>query len=87
MSVQKFIFGMLLVVAVVTAWSLIDGASWGTIALRMIASAILLQVGYFLVVLVLVGRERGRSQSEQIATSSAKRSDNGSVTSEQKVSH
>ena len=57
MSVQKFVIGMLFVAAVVTVWSLLDAAPWSMIALRAIACAVILQVGYFLVVLALVARE------------------------------
>ena len=57
MSVQKFVIGMLFVASVVTVWSLLDAAPWSMIALRAIACAVILQVGYFLVVLALVARE------------------------------
>lgn len=60
MSAAKFVVGMLFVVAIVTVWSILDAASWGTIALRAIICAAVLQVGYFLIVLVLVGREPAR---------------------------
>jgi exopolysaccharide production repressor protein len=86
MSVQKFIVGMLLVVAVVAVWSLVDGAPWGTIVLRAIASAIVLQVGYFVVVLALIGREPGRSGARKAGKSSTESSEARSVASEREVS-
>ena len=54
MSLPKFVIGMIIVIAAVCIWSYIDSATIGTIVLRMIVSAIILQVGYFLVVLFLV---------------------------------
>ena len=57
MSVQKFAVGMLFVAAVVSVWSLLDAASWSTIALRAIGCAVILQVGYFVFVLVMVAKE------------------------------
>jgi exopolysaccharide production repressor protein len=63
MSAAKFVVGMLFVVAVVTAWSILDAASWGTIALRAIICAAVLQLGYFLIVLIMVGREPARHKS------------------------
>jgi exopolysaccharide production repressor protein len=60
MSAPKFIIGMLMVVAIVTVWSLLDAAPWGTVLLRAIAAAVILQVGYFLIVLFLVGRQPSR---------------------------
>jgi exopolysaccharide production repressor protein len=60
MSAAKFVVGMLFVVAIVTIWSILDAASWGTVLLRAGICAVVLQLGYFLVVLVLVGREPAR---------------------------
>lgn len=60
MSAAKFVVGMLFVVAIVTIWSLVDAAPWSTVLLRAVICAVVLQLGYFLVVLALVGREPAR---------------------------
>lgn len=59
MSVQKFAGGMLFVAVVVGIWSLLDAAPWSTVLLRVVACAVILQVGYFLVVLGMVIAEPG----------------------------
>ena len=84
MSAAKFIIGMLAVVAIVTIWSVFDAAPWGTIALRAIASAVILQIGYFLVVLFLVGREPVR-QPKALPVKPEDRP--AKVTGERHVSH
>jgi exopolysaccharide production repressor protein len=53
-SLPKFIGGMLLCIVVVAIWSYLDSAGIGVIVLRVIVSAIVLQVGYFLCVLLMV---------------------------------
>jgi exopolysaccharide production repressor protein len=57
MSLPKFLIGMAAVCGVVALWSVLDDASLGTVFLRVIICAALIQLGYFLCVLVLVGRE------------------------------
>jgi exopolysaccharide production repressor protein len=58
LTLPKFIFGMLLVVVAVSIWTAIDGYSLSAVIMRAIACAVILQVGYFVYVLVMVGRER-----------------------------
>jgi exopolysaccharide production repressor protein len=58
---------MVLVIAAVAVWSLVDQASVGTILLRVLIGAIILQVGYFLVVLVMVMRERSTPDQQPVA--------------------
>ncbi|CAI2933458.1 exopolysaccharide production repressor protein [Aminobacter niigataensis] len=56
MTLPKFVFGMAMVIAAVALWSYLDAAGWGTILLRVLACAVILQVGYFLVILAMVLR-------------------------------
>jgi exopolysaccharide production repressor protein len=69
MTLPKFVFGMAMVIAVVALWSYMDAAGWGTILLRAVICAVVLQVGYFLVVLAMVARagpkpvETGKSKT------------------------
>jgi exopolysaccharide production repressor protein len=70
MSAAKFVIGMLIVVAIVTVWSLLDAAPWETVLLRAVICAVVLQLGYFLVVLVLVGREPARHAKRPDAAAS-----------------
>lgn len=57
MTLPKFVLGLAIVIAVVTLWSVMDSAGWGTVLLRAVISAVILQVGYFVFVLVMVARE------------------------------
>lgn len=50
MSLPKFVVGLVLVILAVGVWSAIDSASAGTILLRVVVSAVVIQVGYFLIV-------------------------------------
>ena len=54
MSLPKFIIGMIFALAIVAAWSCLDGASFGTTIVRVIGCAVIIQVGYFLLVYILV---------------------------------
>ena len=56
MTLPKFVFGMVIVIIIVSIWSYLDAASWGMILLRGVICAVILQVGYFLVVLAMVLR-------------------------------
>ncbi|WP_292442119.1 exopolysaccharide production repressor exox [Mesorhizobium sp.] len=56
MSLPKFIVGMLFALAIVVAWSFIEGDSPGTTVLRVVACAVIIQLGYFLLVFVMVAR-------------------------------
>jgi exopolysaccharide production repressor protein len=54
MTLPKFLIGMMAVILVVAIWSYFDSASAAVIAMRVVACALILQVGYFLIVLVMV---------------------------------
>ncbi|WP_292164681.1 hypothetical protein [Mesorhizobium sp.] len=56
MSLPKFIVGMIFALAIVVAGSLLGGASLGTTLFRVIACAIVIQLGYFLLVFAMVVR-------------------------------
>ncbi|MEI8698566.1 MULTISPECIES: exopolysaccharide production repressor exox [unclassified Mesorhizobium] len=56
MSLPKFIVGMIFALAIVVAWSHLGGASLGTTLFRAMACAIVIQLGYFLLVFVMVAR-------------------------------
>ena len=55
MSLPKFIIGMMFALAIVIGWSYFDGASLGTIVLRVVMCAVIIQAGYFLLVFAMVG--------------------------------
>ena len=55
MSLPKFIIGMLFALAIVIGWSYFDGASLGTIVVRAVICAVIIQAGYFLLVFGMVG--------------------------------
>jgi exopolysaccharide production repressor protein len=61
MSLPKFIVGMMFALAIVVAWSYLGGASLGTTLFRVIACAIVIQLGYFLLVFVMVARNAPKS--------------------------
>ena len=56
MSLPKFIIGMAFALAIVVGWSILDGASIGTIIMRAIICAAIIQAGYFLLVFVMIAR-------------------------------
>lgn len=56
MSLPKFIIGLIFALGIVVAWSYLDGASLGTTLFRAIACAIVIQLGYFLLVFAMVAR-------------------------------
>jgi exopolysaccharide production repressor protein len=56
MSLPKFVIGMVFALAIVVAWSYFDGASLSTTVLRVIGCAVLIQIGYFLLVYVMIAR-------------------------------
>lgn len=60
MTLPKFILGLVIVIATVSLWSYFDAASWGTILLRAVICAVILQIGYFLAVLAMVLRSAPR---------------------------
>jgi exopolysaccharide production repressor protein len=62
MSAPKFAIGMLFVLAIAAVWSILDSAPWTTVLLRIVICAVVLQAGYFLVVLGMVARERKRAE-------------------------
>jgi len=63
MTLAKFLVGMAFVIVVVTIWSYFDSASAGTILLRVIVCALVLQVGYFLAVLGMVAFSRPQARA------------------------
>jgi exopolysaccharide production repressor protein len=79
MSVPKFAIGMLFVVIVVVVWSVLDSASWTTVLLRAVICAVILQFGYFLIVLAMVGRERRTAARSGAAAPAAKPETSGKV--------
>ncbi|MER9980125.1 exopolysaccharide production repressor exox [Mesorhizobium sp. M0103] len=56
MSLPKFIIGMCFALAIVIVWSYLGGASLGTTLFRVIGCAIVIQLGYFLLVFAMVAR-------------------------------
>ncbi|WP_192251120.1 exopolysaccharide production repressor protein [Mesorhizobium silamurunense] len=58
MSLPKFIVGMIFALAIVVGWSYFDGASLGTIIMRAVICAVIIQLGYFLLVFAMVARNR-----------------------------
>lgn len=56
MSLPKFIVGMMFALAIVIGWSYFNGASPGTIVLRAVICAVIIQAGYFLLVFAMIGR-------------------------------
>jgi len=56
MSLPKFIVGMMFALAIVIGWSIVDSASAGTIVMRAIVCAAIIQAGYFLLVYVMIAR-------------------------------
>jgi exopolysaccharide production repressor protein len=54
MSLPKFIVGMIFALAIVVAWSWLGGASLGTTLLRVIICAVIIQVGYFVLVYAMI---------------------------------
>lgn len=71
MTLPKFLLGMAIVIAIVALWSYLDAASWGTIFLRVVICAVILQVGYFLVILAMVLRSGPKSAEAQEAAKPA----------------
>lgn len=54
MSLPKFIAGMIFAMAIVIGWSYFDGASPGIILIRAVICAVIIQVGYFLLVFAMI---------------------------------
>ncbi|TPN89772.1 exopolysaccharide production repressor exox [Mesorhizobium sp. CU2] len=54
MSLSKFIVGMTFALAIVIGWSYFDGASAGTILIRAVICAVIIQAGYFLLVFAMI---------------------------------
>ncbi|RRI01192.1 exopolysaccharide production repressor exox [Mesorhizobium tamadayense] len=61
MSLPKFIVGMIFTLAIVVGWSYFDGASLDTIVMRAVICAVVIQVGYFLLVFAMIARSRTMS--------------------------
>ncbi|RWD61845.1 MAG: exopolysaccharide production repressor exox [Mesorhizobium sp.] len=58
MSLPKFIVGMIFALAIVVGWSYFEGASLGTIVVRAVLCAVIIQLGYFLLVFAMIARSR-----------------------------
>lgn len=56
MSLPKFIVGMTFALTLVAGWSYFHGASAGTIVVRAIICAVVIQAGYVLLVLAMIAR-------------------------------
>jgi exopolysaccharide production repressor protein len=56
MALPKFIIGMVFALAIVVVLSFLGGASLGTTLVRVIVCAIVIQLGYFLLVFAMVAR-------------------------------
>ncbi|AZO72137.1 MAG: exopolysaccharide production repressor exox [Mesorhizobium sp.] len=58
MSLPKFIVGMIFALAIVVGWSYFEGASLGAIVVRAVLCAVIIQLGYFLLVFAMIARSR-----------------------------
>ncbi|WP_192180658.1 hypothetical protein [Mesorhizobium amorphae] len=67
MSLPKFVVGMIFVVATVAVWSYLETAMIGIVLLRMVSCAIMLQIGYFLIIFAMVVMSRRQSGQEATA--------------------
>ena len=79
MTIVKFLIGLVLAVAAVGLWSFTQSAPIETILLRMVISAIVLQVGYFVVVLVMIWRSPARpagNETPPVPANDRSRADN-----------
>jgi exopolysaccharide production repressor protein len=56
MSLPKFIIGMVFALAIVVLWSYLDGASVVTTLVRVVVCAVIIQIGYFVLVYIMVAR-------------------------------
>lgn len=56
MSLPKFVIGMIFALAIVVAWSYLGDASFSTTLFRVVGCAIVIQMGYFLLVFIMVAR-------------------------------
>jgi exopolysaccharide production repressor protein len=56
MALPKFIIGMVFALAIVVVLSFLGGATLGTTLVRVIVCAIVIQLGYFLLVFAMVAR-------------------------------
>jgi exopolysaccharide production repressor protein len=56
MALPKFIIGMIFSLAIVIGWSWLAGASTGTMLLRIIICAVVIQVGYFVIIFAMIAR-------------------------------
>ena len=56
MALPKFILGMIFALAIVVCWSWLGGASIGTILLRVIICAVVIQAGYFVLIYAMIAR-------------------------------
>lgn len=61
-SLQKFVIVLLIFMAALAAWSFYQSASIGTIAIRVIAAAVILQLLYFIGVLIMVNKRKNSNR-------------------------
>ncbi|RWA77626.1 exopolysaccharide production repressor exox [Mesorhizobium sp. M1C.F.Ca.ET.193.01.1.1] len=64
MSLPKFIVGMIFALAIVVGWSYFDDASLGTIIMRAVICAVVIQVGYFLLIYAMIARSSPTSAAK-----------------------
>jgi exopolysaccharide production repressor protein len=90
MSLPNFIIGMIFALAIVVAWCYLDGASPGTTMVRVIVCAVIIQVGYFLLVYLMIARGVPTSadkQREPERTLSADKAEEGEKFSTRRIIH
>jgi len=71
MSLPKFAIGMIFVIVVVAIWSLVDSAPVGSIALRAVFCAVVLQLGYFLYILRRVALQSRKRREPELPESAS----------------
>jgi len=64
MPIGRFIAGLIFTLVVVALWSWQDGAGAGTIVLRLVAAAFIVQFGYFVGIYILARREADLDKAE-----------------------
>lgn len=57
-SLQKFVIVLLVFLTAIAVWSFYQSAPIGTIAIRVIAAAVILQLLYFTGVLIMVNKRK-----------------------------
>ncbi|QDY71622.1 hypothetical protein [Qingshengfaniella alkalisoli] len=52
MRVSVFVAILLIALVTIAGWSLFNGVSWGMVVLRVVVAAVVLQIGYFVMLLL-----------------------------------